>query len=448
MNKASKVQFICSNCSAVSPRWQGKCPSCGEWNTLAESVVAASRGKGAGALGRPKGEVVNLRDSKNENRQRFTSGIGEFDLVLGGGFVQGSLVLLGGDPGVGKSTLALQSALLIKEKNIDVLYISGEESAHQLYSRAERLSRDINLNVLNETSLEEIMLHLESNGPSLAIIDSIQTITSSEVNGVTGGVSQVAFVTNSLMRLAKQLHITLLIIGHVTKEGMLAGPKTLEHMVDTVLYLEGERFSGLRILRCQKNRFGSTGEVGVFEMKGGGLAEVKNPGAVFLEQRTSGIPGTCVAAVLEGNKTLLLEVQALTNPSGFGYPKRASSGFDNNRLQLLLAIMEKRLGVKVASQDVYINVAGGFDLQERAADLPVVLAILSSLKNKPVPENLVAFGEVGLAGEVRSVTQGDKRMKEASKLGFSEVMCGGKLASTKETKVHQLKFISELKEWL
>lgn len=391
---------------------------------------------------------VRLHSAVEEKRERMDTGLSELNLVLGGGVVAGSLVLLGGDPGIGKSTLALQTALNMARVDKRVLYISGEESVHQIKLRADRIDKQTDLEVLSETNLENILGTLESTHPDLAVIDSIQTITSSEVNGVVGGVSQVAFATNSLMRLAKQLHISLIIIGHVTKEGMLAGPKTLEHMVDTVLYMEGERFSALRLLRCIKNRFGSTGEVGVFEMRESGLVEVKNPGALFLEHRTSGVAGTCVSAILEGNKVLLIEIQALTNPTSFGYPKRASSGFDNNRLQLLLAIMEKRLGVKTSNQDVYINVAGGFDLSERAADLPVVLAVLSSIKNKALPESLVSFGEVGLAGEVRGVTQSEKRVKELAKLGFSEVITSSNVKPVSSTKVKAIKFISELKKVL
>lgn len=445
MAKQPQVQFVCSLCGGVTSKWQGKCPECGEWNTLSEKRMSTPRKLTSSASA---AKPVRLHEAENAGTTRFSSQFSEFDLVLGGGFVTGGLVLLGGDPGIGKSTLALQSALAMQKIGQRVLYVSGEESAYQIKLRADRIDKKTDLEVLSETNLESILSVLESQTPDLAIIDSIQTIVSDQVNGVVGGVSQVSFATNSLMRFAKQSGTTLLIIGHVTKEGMLAGPKTLEHMVDTVLYLEGERFTSLRLLRCIKNRFGSTGEVGVFEMLETGLSEVKNPGALFLEHRTSGVAGTCVTAILEGNKVLLLEVQALTNPTSFGYPKRAASGFDTNRLQLLLAIMEKRLGVKVSPQDVYINVAGGFQLDERAADLPVVLAVLSSLKNKALPSELVAFGEVGLAGEVRGVTQIDKRLKEASKLGFSEIITAKNFKSAGDLKIKAIKFISELKEWM
>jgi DNA repair protein RadA/Sms len=393
-----------------------------------------------GAVARPQ----NLLDSSEVFAPRFSSGDVEFDEVLGGGFVPGALVLLGGDPGIGKSTLALQTALRLSLQGVNVLYISGEESVQQIRLRATRIDKSVDLQVLADTNLDSILANLEAHHPALAVVDSIQTITSDAVNGVVGGVSQVAYATNSLMRLAKSLHITLLVIGHVTKEGMLAGPKTLEHMVDTVLYLEGERFTTLRLLRCNKNRFGSTGEVGVFEMLDTGLAQVSNPGALFLEHRSGSVPGTCVTAILEGNKVLLLEVQALTNTSAFGYPKRAASGFDVNRLQLLVAIMEKRLGAKLQNQDIYINVAGGFELDERAADLPVVLAVLSSLYSKPLPATLVAFAEVGLAGEVRMVTQLDKRIKEAAKLGFNEIWTAKQKDKTVRAGVNGLGSITEL----
>jgi DNA repair protein RadA/Sms len=389
----------------------------------------------------------SIRASEEFSVERLKTGMGEFDAVLGGGIVPGSLVLLGGDPGIGKSTLALQAVLSMGKSGEQVLYVSGEESVHQIKLRSDRVDKQADLRVLSETNLEAIVATLEAEQPALAIIDSIQTITSENVNGVVGGVSQVAFATNTLMRLAKSARIALLIIGHVTKEGMLAGPKTLEHMVDTVLYLEGERFTSLRLLRCIKNRFGSTGEVGVFDMQENGLSEVKNPAALFLEHRTEHVPGTCVAAILEGNKVLLLEVQALTNPTSFGYPRRAASGFDTNRLQLLLAIMEKRLGVKLGGQDVYINVAGGFNLTERAADLPVVLAILSSLSGHALPAEMVAFGEVGLAGEVRGVTQVEKRIKECQKLGFDKLVTAQSKQKVSGT-VSGVRFITELNQFV
>ncbi len=439
--------YVCQNCGFAQSRWEGRCSSCGEWNTFELQQAAIAVTQKAGVLARKPEPLVKADSSE----VRLQSGLGEFDAVLGGGIVKGSLVLLGGDPGIGKSTLALQAALKMSSAGQSVVYVSGEESAHQLQLRADRLEHSPKTLVLCETDLDVILTSLEKARPDLAVIDSIQTLSSERVNGVVGGVSQVAFATNQLLRLAKSLGIAILIIGHVTKEGVLAGPKTLEHMVDVVLYLEGERLGSLRLLRCVKNRFGSTGEVGVFEMAERGLVQVTNPAGVFLEHRTVGVAGTCVGAILEGNKTLLLEVQALTNPSSFGYPKRAASGFDLSRLQLLLAIMEKRLGLKLSATDVYINVAGGFKMEERAADLPVVMAVLSSVKNRSVPENVAAFGEVGLAGEVRGVAHPDKRIKECAKLGFGRILLPAQKRPSKSTdnlQTHELRYINFLSDFL
>lgn len=443
----TSVQFVCQNCSHKQPRWEGRCSACGEWNTFSQLEVGqGSKARGFGAVA----EVKKLSDFEPELKSRISTGLPELDLVLGGGVVPGSLILLGGDPGIGKSTLALQALLNLASRGSNALYISGEESFHQIKLRADRLSKEHEVNILAETDLERVAEAILQVKPEIVVVDSVQTMNSQEVNGVVGGVSQVAYATNQLLKLAKNQNCAIVLIGHVTKEGMLAGPKTMEHMVDTVLYLEGERLGSLRLLRCVKNRFGSTGEVGVFEMKAEGLVEVKNPAGVFLEHRTSGVPGTCIAAVLEGNKTLLLEVQALTSASSFGYPKRAASGFDVGRLQLLLAIMEKRLGVKVSTQDVYVNVAGGFKIEERAADLPVVLAILSSIKNSAVPENLAAFGEIGLAGEVRGVAFPEKRIHECEKLGFNNILTSSLKTpkSRSGVQVEELKYINFLSDFL
>lgn len=424
MATKDKTIYICSNCAYQSQRWQGKCPECGEWNTFEEKRVVGGKTK-PGRSGAVLGQILALSEVGELKFDRISSGVSELDTVLGGGIVPGSLLLLGGDPGIGKSTLALQVALNMAGENSKVLYISGEESPQQIKMRSRRLPDGADIQILGETNLETILDTMVADHPDLAIIDSIQTLNSSEIGGVVGGVSQLSYCTNALMRVAKENHIAVLLIGHVTKEGMLAGPKTIEHMVDTVLYLEGDRFLSLRLLRSSKNRFGSVGEVGVFEMTNEGLQEVANPSLMFLENRGSALPGSCIAAVLEGNKTLFLEVQALTNPSSFGYPKRATSGFDVNRLQLLLAILQKSLRLELNTHDVYINVAGGFKIQERAADLPVALAILSSFKNRALPEDLVAFGEIGLLGELRGVAQSDKRLREAEKLAFKNVIIGG-----------------------
>ena len=439
-----KTVYLCSNCGAKESKWQGKCPNCDQWNTLSKQQIFDTQANKT-SLSAGIGEAQLLSSVIHDDFKRIDTGIGELDLVLGGGLVPGSLVLIGGDPGIGKSTLALQTAILAQKQGKKVLYVSGEESAHQIKIRAMRIDSKADLLVMSETNLETILATLIDLKPDMAIIDSIQTMNSGEVSGVVGGVSQVSFSTNSLMRLAKQYNIATIIIGHVTKEGMLAGPKTLEHMVDTVLYMEGERFTSLRLLRCNKNRFGSSGEVGVFEMNEAGLKEVLNPSALFLEHRDAPLPGSCVTAVLEGNKVLLLEVQALTNSSNFGYPKRTTSGFDLNRLQLILALLQKTLKVSLNDQDVYVNVAGGFKLEERAADLPVALAILSSLRAKPLPEGLVAFGELGLLGEIRQVSQIEKRVNEAEKLGFTRIYMGGNSKNQVKAKKASVEVMNSIK---
>ncbi len=445
----TKTIFACSNCAATTSRWQGKCPTCGQWNTLQEQAVIQTKASSKSLGQASKPELLSAL--RHEDFQRFDTGIAELNVVLGGGMVPGSMVLLGGDPGIGKSTLALQAAVFAQKQGKGVLYVSGEESAHQIKMRASRLDSQADLLVLPETNLETVLATLIAEHPELVVIDSIQTMNSQEVNGVVGGVSQISYATNSLMRVAKEYHIAILIIGHVTKEGMLAGPKTLEHMVDTVLYLEGERFTSLRLLRSNKNRFGSAGEVGVFQMSEAGLEEVKNPSALFLEQRDKPLAGSCTTAILEGNKVLLLEVQALTSPTSFGYPRRTTSGFDLNRLQLILAVLQKSLKVNVSNQDVYVNVAGGFKLDERAADLPVALAILSSLSGKALPLHSVAFGELGLLGEIRGVSQIEKRIKEAEKLGFEKVISGGRSNNEKKYKnlsVDNVTMVKELEKLL
>lgn len=420
---AIKTVYICENCQFESPRWQGKCPSCDQWNTFQEKTVSTTK-KGMASSGVLSGAATptRLSEVKQHKVERIDTGISELNLVLGGGLVPGSVILLGGDPGIGKSTLALQLANLLEASNHAVLYVSGEESAQQIAMRNNRLKMHEDISVLPETNLEVAMEAIEKTKPEVVIIDSIQTMNSDQAGGVMGGVAQLSFVTNNLVRLAKSLHTSIILIGHVTKEGMLAGPKTIEHMVDCVLYLEGERLGNLRILRSNKNRFGSIGEVGVFEMQESGLAEVANASSMFLEHRDKTMPGNCVTAIMEGNKVLLIEVQALTNTTNASYPKRVASGFDVNRLQLLLAIMQKTLGINLSNQDVYVNIAGGFKVTERAADLPVVMAILSSYYGKAWPKGTIAFGEIGLLGEVRSVVQLEKRTKEAKKLGFSNLV--------------------------
>lgn len=413
----SQTIFICANCGNRTSRWQGKCLNCGQWNTLEERREVSSKKQG---VARAASEPVNLKGVVVSERERFKTGIGEFDEVIGGGIVPGSLILLGGDPGIGKSTLALQLSMLLPGE--DVLYVSGEESVHQIKLRASRISKDHELAVLAETDLESVLATIENQAPKLVIIDSIQTMYSEAASGVAGGVAQVTNAVQRIMRVAKQAHISFIIIGHVTKEGNLAGPKTLEHMVDTVLYLEGERFASFRILRCVKNRFGTTNEVGVFEMAVEGMVEVKNPSQLFLGDGGIKASGNVITSVLEGSRALLLEIQALTSVTNFGYPKRTTAGFDANRLQLLTAILSKRAGVNLSNQDIYINVVGGIKIDEPSADLAVALAIVSSLK-EAVVDRTVVIGELGLSGEVRYVPQLEKRIKEAQKLGFEKIIC-------------------------
>ncbi len=434
----SQIIFVCSNCQYKTPRWQGKCQNCGQWNTLEEQrQVSSARG---GAMPKPA-QAVDLALVDVEQRPRIKTGISEFNQVTGGGIVPGSLVLLGGDPGIGKSTLALQLAMGL---SAEVLYVSGEESVNQLKLRAHRINKNHQLNVLAETSLEIILASVAAMDPELVVIDSIQTMYSDQVSGVAGGVSQVTNAVQQIMRLAKQNHISFIVIGHVTKEGYLAGPKTLEHMVDTVLYLEGERFASFRILRCVKNRFGTTNEVGVFEMAGAGLIEVKNPSQLFLGEESIKASGNVVTSIVEGNRALLLEIQALTSLTNFGYPKRTTAGFDANRLQLLTAILGKRANLNLSNQDIYINVVGGLKIDEPAADLAVALAVVSSLKDIVV-ENTVVIGELGLSGEVRFVPNLEKRITEAEKLGFKKIICPKSRTDAKKSKIDivQVKTLQE-----
>jgi DNA repair protein RadA/Sms len=434
-----KIQtvFICSSCQYKIPRWQGKCPSCGSWNTFEESQVLAQANKN---LNVKIFEPIDLSTVQASISDRIKTQISEFDDVVGGGIVPGCLVLLGGDPGIGKSTLALQICMNIKA---DILYVSGEESASQIKLRANRISENHRLKVFSETNLEGVLAVVENTSPKLVVIDSVQTMYSEQASGVAGGVAQVSNAVQQIMRLAKTKHISFILIGHVTKEGYLAGPKTLEHMVDTVLYLEGERFANLRILRCVKNRFGTTNEVGVFEMDRQGMREVKNPSQLFLSEETLKSSGNVVTSIMEGSRAILLEIQALTAITNFGYPKRTTAGFDANRLQLLTAILGKRAGINLSNQDIYINVVGGIKIEEPAADLAVALAIISSVKDI-ILEKTIAIGELGLSGEVRFIPNLEKRIKEAEKLGFEKIICPkNKLNSKSKIKIQQVSSLSE-----
>ena len=428
-SSGTKVVFRCSACSATYPRWQGKCTSCGAWDTLVEERASASGFSSPASSARAAANVQKLSDLTDAHTARIPSGTPELDEVLGGGIVPGSLILLGGDPGVGKSTLALQIAAQL---GVKTLYVTGEESLHQLKIRASRLRLDSNLSVLAETQLQAVLDAVAATQPIVVIIDSIQTMYADVATGVAGSVSQVSFTTQAIMRHAKDANVTFVLIGHVTKEGFLAGPKTLEHMVDTVLYLEGERATSFRVLRSVKNRFGAASEVAIFEMTGQGIHPVANPSEMFLQEGDRNASGNVVTAVIEGSRPLLLEIQALTSKVSFGYPKRTASGFDFNRLQLIAAIISKRLGLNLSAYDIYVNVVGGMKISDPSADLACALAIVSSVKDLSLAGTLVV-GELGLSGEVRNVPNLPARVREAEKLGFAKILVpsGTKLAAGK-----------------
>lgn len=417
MAKGKKTMFFCQNCGYEAGKWLGQCPACKEWNSFVEervTVAKASDGKTFREL-----EVVPLSKVKSEEEERVCTEIKELDRVLGGGIVPGSLILVGGDPGIGKSTLLLQVCQQLAKIEKKVLYISGEESLRQIKLRAQRMGEFTeHLLLLCETNLELIKTVIEREKPETVIIDSIQTMYSEEVGSAPGSVSQVREATNTLMQLAKGLGITIFIVGHVTKEGTVAGPRVLEHMVDTVLYFEGDRHASYRILRGVKNRFGSTNEIGVFEMRQNGLKEVKNPSEFMLNGRLEDATGSVVACSIEGTRPILLEIQALVCESNFGMPRRTAAGTDYNRVNLLMAVLEKRIGYRLSNYDAYVNIAGGIKINEPALDLGIVMAIVSSYKNRPIEEGTIIFGEVGLSGEVRAVSMPEQRVAEAKKLGF------------------------------
>ena len=410
----SRIKYICSNCGYESLRWLGKCPECESWNSFTEEVVETSKRKPV--ISKSKYELNTIDNISANEEERIKTGINEFDRVLGGGLMPGSVILLGGDPGIGKSTLAMQATANIKHK---VLYATGEESEKQIKLRASRLKLNSNnFYVQAETNLSDIIGAINQLSPSVVVIDSIQTMYRSELDNSPGTITQIRECTSLLMEEAKKKHYCVLIIGHVTKEGMIAGPKLLEHIVDTVIQFEGESNYSFRILRAQKNRFGSTNEIGVFEMHETGLREVKNPSELFLSEREKQTPGSVVTASIEGTRPILLEVQALVTPSNYGYPQRVSNGFDQRRLSILLAVLEKRANIRVSATNVFVNVAGGIRITEPAADLAVCTAIASSLTEKIIDNQTIIIGEVGLGGEIRSVGHIEKRIQEAEKLGF------------------------------
>ncbi len=419
---ASKVKsvYVCSSCGYETAKWLGQCPKCKEWSTLEEEVrtVSPSSKTNKTLNFSNRAQVYSLNDIKADTEHRFDTGLNELNRVLGGGLVKGSIVLLSGDPGIGKSTLLLQICEHLG-KSLKILYVSGEESAHQLKLRAKRLCvKSDSLLVLCETDAQYICEVIASEKPDIVMIDSIQTMNIPELNSSSGSITQVRETTNLFMRSAKTLNIPMIIVGHVNKDGNIAGPKVLEHIVDAVLYFEGDRNFSYRILRAVKNRYGSTNEIGMFEMLDTGLSEVSNPSMMLISGKPKNISGSCVACVMEGSRPIMAEVQSLVTPTGFGNPRRMATGIDYNRMAMLIAVLEKRCGYYISNMDCYVNIIGGLKIDEPAADLSVALAIVSSLKDYAVPEDVLAFGEIGLGGEIRAVNSCEQRIREAAKLGF------------------------------
>lgn len=423
MPPKNKTVYICTQCGFESPKWYGKCTSCGEWNSMQEEIVTAQKSTFAKSLARKNiQKLQSISSIKPEGEKRSKTGLRELDRVLGGGIVPGALMLIGGDPGIGKSTLLLQICQHLGSNN-KIMYVSGEESLRQIKLRADRLGViSDNLYIVSETDVDTIIHYLDQEKPDLLIIDSIQTMNLESVASASGSVTQVRECTSAIMKAIKAVDIPAFIVSHVNKDGAIAGPKVMEHIVDCVLYFEGDRNTSYRILRCIKNRYGSTNEIGVFEMCDRGLHEVENPSMMLLSGRPSNVSGTCVACKIEGTRPLLAEVQGLVTPTGFGNPRRMATGFDYNRLSLLLAVLEKRSGYFFSNMDTYINVIGGLRLDEPASDLPVALCLISSLKDKAIGDDVVAFGEIGLAGEVRSVSNIEARIGEAVRLGFTKIL--------------------------
>ena len=414
----SKTIFVCSECGNESSKWLGKCPACNSWNTFYEQKIVETKAGGHKDLAKSENKPQKLNSYEAKETLRTSTGFGELDRVLGGGLVKGSLVLLGGEPGIGKSTLILQICDKVKGEG-KVLYVSGEESAEQIKMRADRLGiHNDDILFLGETDIDVVNQAIIEVNPKLVIIDSIQTMYSEEISAAAGSVSQVREITSQVMRVCKSRAITTIIIGHVTKEGNIAGPRVLEHMVDTVLYLEGERYFSYRVLRGVKNRFGSTNEIGMFEMNEEGMCEITNPSDILISEREDNPAGSCIVSSIEGTRAILIELQALTTQSIFGFPKRTANGTDYNRLALLIAVLEKRAGIMLGSQDIYLNLVGGIRVNEPSIDLGMMMAVVSSFKNVAIPKDMVIIGEVGLTGEVRRINLIDKRLKEAEKLGF------------------------------
>ncbi len=451
------ANYVCQSCGTSYSRWSGRCEACGEWNTITEEAAREAAPKGLSGKGGRKLEFVDLTEPATDEAERRLTGIAEFDRVTGGGLVRGSALLIGGDPGIGKSTLLLQVAAAVGSPTAGgghTAYISGEEAVAQIKLRAGRLGLATpNVQLAAATSVRDILASLDrTDTPDIAVIDSIQTMYIDNLDSAPGTVAQVRASAAELIRVAKRRGFTLLLVGHVTKEGLIAGPRVLEHMVDTVLYFEGERGHQFRILRAVKNRFGPTDEIGVFEMTDGGLVEVANPSELFLAERRGNVSGSAVFAGIEGTRPVLVEIQALVSPSPLATPRRAVVGWDSGRLAMVMAVLEARCGLAFAGNDVYLNVAGGLRITEPAADLAVAGALISALSGLPMPENLVSFGEVGLSGEVRAVGQREQRLKEAAKLGFTEALLPprrGRREGTAETpRLHEIAHLHDLADFL
>ncbi|MDM8128756.1 DNA repair protein RadA [Paraclostridium benzoelyticum] len=420
-----KTKYVCQECGYENRKWLGKCPECSKWNTFVEEIEekTSKSNKEVFVIDKSSSRPLNINSIETIKEQRFSTCIKELDRVLGGGVVKGSLVLVGGDPGIGKSTLLIQVSSNVANSGKKVLYISGEESASQIKMRAQRLGiKSDNLYIFAENNLSIIEAHLESVNPDLIILDSIQTVFSPEITSAPGTVSQIKEGTSRFMKISKKMGISTFVVGHVTKEGALAGPKVLEHMVDTVLYFEGERFNTYRLIRAVKNRFGSTNELGVFEMREVGLVELENPSKILIAEKPKDVSGSIIISTVEGTRPMLLELQALASPTSFGIPKRTATGVDYNRVSLLMAVLEKRVGMQIQNQDIYINVVGGIKINEPSIDLGIVMAIASSFRNIPIDGNVAITGEVGLTGEVRAVSFIEKRIAECKKLGFTKIV--------------------------
>ncbi|MGL5641095.1 MAG: DNA repair protein RadA [Paraclostridium sp.] len=420
-----KTKYVCQECGYENSKWLGKCPECNKWNTFVEEIEErnSKSNKEVFVIDKSSSRPLNINSIETIKEQRFSTCINELDRVLGGGVVKGSLVLVGGDPGIGKSTLLIQVASNVANSGKKVLYISGEESASQIKMRAQRLGiKSDNLYIFAENNLSIIEAHLEGINPDLIVVDSIQTVFSPEITSAPGTVSQIKEGTSRFMKISKKMGISTFVVGHVTKEGALAGPKVLEHMVDTVLYFEGERFNTYRLVRAVKNRFGSTNELGVFEMREVGLVELENPSKILIAEKPKDVAGSVIISTVEGTRPMLLELQALVSPTSFGIAKRTATGVDYNRVSLLMAVLEKRVGMQIQNQDVYINIVGGIKINEPSIDLGIIMAIASSFRNIPIDGNVAITGEVGLTGEIRAVSFIEKRIAECKKLGFTKIV--------------------------